>query len=444
MNTKSTTLLGVVRDALCKHLVGAARVRLGLSGGLDSVVLLHLLGRLQRENAFGLSAMHVHHGLSPDADAWAAHCQALCLQIGVPCEVVRVTVDRQHTQGLEGAARIERYRALSVPGADILVTAHHQDDQAETVLLALLRGGGMRAAAAMPGARGRSGMYHLRPLLDVPRSELEAYAREHYLTWVDDESNFDTVFRRNALRHAVFPVLEKHFPDYRRRVAVAAASFAEAAALLDQLAEQDASFDAAGGMSCERLAALDEARARNALAWFIRRAGVPPPPPRRLREALRQLLGAAPQSQPAISLGQASLRRYHRHVFVVPDVPILGQARWIWHGEAVLPLTGSPLQLKFEPTSGQGLRQAKLAGRVVSVRLRQGGERLALHRGGPARSLKNLFQEAGVPPWWRSLWPLLWVDETLVAVPGVGVHPDWQAQGDEAGLRILAEEGAAS
>lgn len=441
MNTTSLALLPVVRDALDKHLNGAARVRLGLSGGLDSVALLHLLSCLKQERAFELSAVHVHHGLSVDADAWAAHCQALCLQCGVPCEVVRVVVDRRHPQGLEGAARLERYRALLAPGADILVTAHHQDDQAETVLLALLRGGSMRALAAMPGARSRSGMRHLRPLLDVPRSELEAYARAHYLTWVDDESNYDAAFRRNVLRQGVFPVLERHFPDYRGRLASAAAGFGEVAELLDQLAEQDAKVDAAGGLSCERLAALGEARARNLLAWFIRRAGVPVPPPRRLREALRQLVGAAPQSQPAIPLRDASLRRYQGHVYVVPDIPPVADAFWIWRGETVLPLTGSPLRLRFEAAPGQGLSQAKLAHRLVSVRLRRGGERLALHQGGPARTLKNLFQEAGVPPWWRKLWPLLWVDEILVAVPGVGVHPDWQARGDEPGLRILAEEG---
>ena len=442
MNTQSQPLLSTVRDTLAGHLTGATRVRLGLSGGLDSVALLHLLSGLQGEQTFKLSAMHVHHGLSMDADAWAAHCQALCLQYGVPCEVVRVTVDRQHPQGLEGAARLERYRALLAPGADVLVTAHHQDDQAETVLLALLRGGRMRALAAMPGARGRAEMRHLRPLLGVPRSGLEAYARTHYLTWVDDESNEDPVFRRNALRQAVFPVLESHFPDYRGRLAAAAASFGEVARLLDQLAEGDARFNAAGGLSCDRLAELDEARARNLLAWFIRRAGVPLPPPRRLREALRQVLDAAPQSQPSIRLQNASLKRYRRHIHVVPEIPAMAEARWIWRGEPVLPLTGSPLRLRFEATPGHGLSQAKLAGQAVSVRLRQGGEHLALRAGGPARSLKNLFQEAGVPPWWRGLWPLLWVGATLVAVPGVGVHPDWQARAGETGLRIVAEEEA--
>ena len=444
MNAKSTPLIDIVRAVLAGHLAGVARVRLGLSGGLDSVALLHLLGRLRRERAFELAAMHVHHGLSPDADAWAAHCQALCLQCGVPCEVVRIEVGRRHPQGLEGAARIARYQALAAPGADILVTAHHEDDQAETVLLALLRGGALRALAAMPDARDRSGLRHLRPLLGVARSDLEAYAREHYLTWVDDESNKDTMFRRNALRQTVFPVLEGHFPDYRRRLAAAAAGFGEAAALLDQLAEQDAALDAGGGLACARLAALGEARARNALAWFIRRSGVPVPPPRRLREALRQVLEAAPQSLPAIALERASLRRHRGHVYVVPAMSALGCACWLWRGETVLPLTGSPLRLRFDAVTGHGLRRAGLAARTVSVRLRQGGERLSLHAGGPTRSLKNLFQEAGVPPWWRSLWPLVWVDETLAAVPGVGVHPDWQARPGEPGLRISAQEEPAS
>lgn len=283
---------GQARACLARHLKPGAQLRAAFSGGVDSVALLHLLARLAPEFPFSLSAVHVHHGLNPGADAWAAFCLAFCERLGVPCEVARVNVPRKSAQGLEAAARRARYAALCRPGADAVALAHHLDDQAETVLFQLLRGGEPRALAAMPEARAHDGMLLLRPLLNLPKAELVAYARRHRLQWVEDDSNLDTALARNALRQDILPLLEKHFPDYRERLAGVARRMAEVAVLLEHMAGQDGAAHSENELDCAALKALPETRSRNLLAHFLRAQGAALPRPAALREILRQLTEA--------------------------------------------------------------------------------------------------------------------------------------------------------
>ena len=285
-------LPGQIEACLSRHLKPGAHLRAAFSGGVDSVVLLHLLAQLAPAFPFSLSAVHVHHGLSPHADAWAGFCLAFCKRLGIPCTVERVKVPRKSAQGLEAAARQARYAALCQPGADAVALAHHLDDQAETVLFQLLRGGEPRALAAMPEARVFDGMLLLRPLLGVPKSALAAYARRHRLKWVEDESNLDTALSRNALRQDILPLLEKHFPDYRERLSGVARRMAEVAALLEHTAGRDRESHPQDELDCSELKALPETRARNLLAHFLRAQGAAVPRPAALREMLRQMVEA--------------------------------------------------------------------------------------------------------------------------------------------------------
>lgn len=285
-------LAGRVEACLSRHLQPGSRLRVGLSGGVDSLVLLHLLAKLAGKFPFSLSAIHVNHGLSPHAEAWAAFCLELCERLGVACETVQVKVPRKSASGLEAAARKARYAALVRPGADALVLAHHLDDQAETVLFQLLRGGEPRALAAMPEARRHEGMLLLRPLLGASKAELVAYARRHRLDWVEDESNLDTTLSRNALRRDILPLLERHFPDYRERLSGVATRMAEVAALLESMAGQDSESHPENEIDCSALRAMPETRARNLLAHFLRGQGASVPRPAALREMLRQLVEA--------------------------------------------------------------------------------------------------------------------------------------------------------
>ncbi len=406
------------------------RLAVGYSGGLDSTVLLHLLAGLRGEFGFHLSAVHVHHGLSPQADAWAAHCRRQCGDLDVPLRVDHVVVNRAG-QGLEAAAREARYRVFSGLEVDALALAQQRDDQAETVLLQLLRGAGMKGLAAMPRERALGSLKLLRPLLDVSRGEIEAYARARRWSWVDDESNADTALRRNAARHHLMPILEDLFPGAAVTLAQAAAQFAESASLLDDLARQDgAAAIGQEGLSVARLKELDAARARNLLRHYLELHGIPIQR-ERLREALEQMLDAREDAQPVIDFGTATLRRFHGRVVLVKNAPPPEIQAWPWQGEAELDL-GAAGKLCFSTAVGQGVRLPDWA----TVRLRVGGEKLRPVALRPARTLKNLLREAALPPWQRECLPLIYLEDRLAWAAEIGADAAFQAGPEEAGWLI--------
>lgn len=293
-----------VAACLSRHVAPAATVVVGFSGGLDSTVLLHAASRLAREAGFRISARHVHHGLSPNADAWAESCERFCAAWGIPLAVVRVDVPAPGGEGLEAAARKVRHKAFADDPADWVLLAHHADDQAETLLHNLLRGTGLRGAAAMAEANGRL----LRPLLPLPRSALLAYANSQDLTWVQDESNADQRYTRNFLRSRVLPMFTERFPLASVQLAAAARRFGEAESLLDDLAGLDL------GASPPRFPLplhvfrdLPDARARNLLRALLGWHKVQPPDEPRLKEFVRQLRTAGNDRHPRIDLGSYSL-----------------------------------------------------------------------------------------------------------------------------------------
>ena len=314
----SSKLRAHLQEFLAARCGPAGRLCVGLSGGRDSVVLLHLLAGLDLGGR--LTAMHVHHGLSPRADAWADFCQNLCARLDVPLTVERVVVPRDSGLGLEAAARNARYAAFARCAADSLLLAHHQGDQAETLLFNLLRGAGVAGAAGMPAERRQDGLRILRPLLTVPRRQIAACAEEACLAWMEDESNADVDFSRNFLRHAVLPVLEQRFPAAQERLAGAAANFAEADRLLAELAATDWEATAlAETVPLAALRRLSPLRLKNLLRYRLRCLGWGMPVATRLDEFARQLLEAGPGRRPQLRLpeGEMTVRR--------------GRLRWLPH-----------------------------------------------------------------------------------------------------------------
>lgn len=306
-NSLSADLEQRVSDFLATRLGPGAKLCVGLSGGCDSVVLLRILHRV----GFGssLSAIHVHHGLSPHANSWAEFCRGLCLRLGVPLSVRHVAVDPQNGLGLEAAARQVRYAAFAECATDNLLLAQHRGDQAETLLLNLLRGAGVTGAAAMPAERQFGALRLLRPLLDVPRADLEAYATMHGLSWIDDESNQDTLLTRNYLRHETLAALSQRFPEAEATLARAAANFSEAAGLLDELAEQDWALAKDGEMArLDVLRRLSLPRLKNLLRYRLRQLGWQVPVAARLEEFARQLQTAAPDRHPELVLTHGRMR----------------------------------------------------------------------------------------------------------------------------------------
>ena len=284
----------------------AERLCVGLSGGCDSLVLLHLLAGL----GFGerLQALHVHHGLSPHADRWAEFCADQCRRLGVAFTLERVSVERNSGLGLEASARAARYAAFARCPGDVLLLGHHQGDQAETLLFNLLRGAGVAGAAAIRDERSLDRLRILRPLLAVSRAEIEAYADAHGLVWVDDESNADTGLTRNFLRHEVLPLLAGRFPGVEKNLARAAGHFAEADALLGELARSD--WQAAADGDALRLAQLRDLslpRLKNLLRFRLRELGWHVPATERLEEFARQVQMAGPDRHPALDLEEGRM-----------------------------------------------------------------------------------------------------------------------------------------
>jgi len=418
-------------------------IAVALSGGRDSVALLHAT-RAALAEAWPLArlvAMHVHHGLQAQADEWDRFCEALCGELQVPLVAERVTVATATGEGIEAAARRARYEALGrmcrAQGASLLLFAHHRDDQVETVLLRLFRGTGVAGMAGMPARRpldAQGDVQLLRPWLDVSRAEIDEYCVQHGLRWIDDPSNADTRFARNALR-AQLPILRQSFPALYENVTQAAAHFGQAAGMLDAMAAQALASLAGPGRDADTLAELDLAGLRGlsadqadaVLRLWLRDLGAQPPATARLAAMRAQLIEHV-GGEPAIRHDGLILRRFRDRVLACRAVPAEAPAPFVfdWHGEPRIVVPAWRGELRFVRDDDFGVPEAVLR-RPLRLTGRAGGERIVLRPGGPARALKQAYQEAAIPAWRRAHLPLLWAEEALVLAAGLGMHRRWPA-----------------
>ncbi|MBE0510641.1 MAG: tRNA lysidine(34) synthetase TilS [Gammaproteobacteria bacterium] len=417
MSFSSETLLATLQD-----LPTPTGYCVALSGGLDSTVLLHAMAVLRESLSVPLRALHIDHGIDADSARWGDHCAALCADLAIPLDCLRVTLHERKAQGLEASARQARYAAFdeALDAGEMLLSAHHRDDQTETLLLQLLRGGGVHGMAGMPLVRQLGQAYLARPLLGVARAELLAYAQSQGLRWIEDPSNLDTRLERNYLRHRLIPQLEQRRAGQAKVLARSAAHFAENAELLDELAAVDLAACADGeALMIPALLRRSPARQRNLLRFFVRQAGLPLPDHRRLQAILDDLLPAAADAEPRVSWPGAELRRYRDRLYAMPPLPALPEAGWQqeWDGQEVLRLPGGLGDYRLLPQQG-GLAPSCLQGQVLTIRLRGGGERLRLPGHAHHASLKTLFQQRGIPPWQRARVPLLYLDGVLAQVAG--------------------------
>jgi tRNA(Ile)-lysidine synthase len=426
--------------ARLRAMVGALRARrlcVAYSGGLDSGALLAALAALRSRERFVLRAVHVDHRIQPQSARWARAACARARKLRVPCRILELSIERGRGESLEAAARNARYSALAAELApdELLLTAHHQEDQLETVLLALLRGSGVRGLAAMKAVTPWAHTLLLRPLLPVTRAQLEQYVRRRALDWSEDPSNTDERFDRNYLRRAVLPLIRQRWPAAAATVSRSARHLAEARALLEQLA-RTALQDARDGtaLSVSVLRRLPLPQRRNAVRQWIGERGLPVPDHRRLREICGPLLAARDDALPRVSWRGAELRRYADRLFASgakvqrPPAPV---EHWDWRAQPWLRLAGGGVLGLVRDRHGD-VRLPALPP-LLSVRQRRGGERLQGAQGRVA--LKDLLQARGLAPWERAAVPLIMHAGRIIAVADLWLDRSYGGQDARAAER---------
>ncbi|MBT8079313.1 MAG: tRNA lysidine(34) synthetase TilS [Gammaproteobacteria bacterium] len=397
------------------------------SGGLDSSVLLHALTTAAKHTATApVVALHVNHGLQRAANDWQEHCRAVAAALGVDYLALPVVVDGDAACGPEAAARDARYSALRgcMADGDCLLSAHHEMDQAETLVLNLMRGSGVSGLSGIRVRQEFGPGFLLRPLLGVAVDELRDYAQREGLQWIDDPSNQDLSFDRNFLRTRVIPVLSGRWPSAARGLRRSAQLAAEADDLLADLARIDlASAGTTERMHIDKLQCLSEARQRNLLRYAARCRGLPTPPATRLQQVLQELLPARPDAQPLVRWRGAEVRRYRGWLYLMPPLD-----------DAALPVdavlsTEEPLELgprlgrlRLEKCDGMGIPESQARG-GLSVRFREGGEAIRPVHSAHTQALRKLMQDEGIVPWMRDRVPLCYAGNELVAVADL-----WLAQ----------------
>ena len=393
------------------------------SGGLDSHALLHACAALRAEHVLHLRAIHIDHGLQSVSTQWAAHCRRVCDDLAIPFTSVSLHLQIPAGESVEAVAREARYAVFCehLQAGEMLLTAHHQDDQAETLLLHLLRGSGVDGLAAMPAVRvlgqGRLG----RPLLSMTRAELSTYAQSHALHFITDPSNTDTRFDRNYLRQQVMPLLTARWTSASKTLTRAAQWQAESRGLLEQLMrEKLPSFHGSHTqtLSVHALLQADIALQKAVLREWVTQLGFAKPPAQQLQQLLSSVLLAKPDAAPCVRWQGCEVRRYRDDLYAFsPLMPLNTAQVWEW-SDLDQPLYLEALQKTLQPELLQAWRSL-CQGQSVTVRLRQGGESVYLpHRGGK-HSLKALLQERGIPPWERERLPLVYVGERLLGIPDV-------------------------
>lgn len=437
-----------IRTRVCTSADNSSAIAIAYSGGLDSSVLLHFAHAYAKANDIALFAFHVHHGLSPNADHWLAHCERECARLGVVFDVRRVTLANKDKSGTEEAARISRYSALGdlcrIHQVPVLLTAHHQDDQAETVLLQLLRGAGVAGLSGMdtantaPDLLGDETLMMGRPLLEVSRAALANFAAGKEIAYIEDESNADPRYARNALRHQLMPVLARDFPGFQQRFARTAQHAQSAQRLLIELAAQDLVACLDGDcIDINQLKRLNPDRIDNLLRYWFGSRGVRMPSTAWLSEMRTQLLEAKEDAQLCVTHADCHIRRHRDRVFLTPKLVIdpasVLPMAFQWNGEAEMRFAAFGGVLHFDEGE-TGVDADWLRSRELTIRYRQGGERLKPAFNRPTKSLKYHYQACNVPAWERERLPLVTVENHLLFAAGIGM--DCHHFSSESGGRI--------
>ncbi|MBL1322072.1 MAG: tRNA lysidine(34) synthetase TilS [Methylophaga sp.] len=391
------------------------------SGGVDSHVLLHLLAALNSDQSKSINAIHIDHGLHPESLKWTQHCASVAIELGVEFTSIQVNVIDIDKLGLEAAARTARYNAFeqNLTKNDVLLTAQHQQDQAETLLLQLFRGAGPKGLASMASQFQLGETTIFRPLLNVKQIDLIAYAEQHKLQWIEDPSNVETRWNRNYIRHNVMPEIEKRWPSVAKTISRSAENCAEASQLLTELAQHDLA-EIGGDSSLDYLAiskllALSPPRCRNLIRHFIEWKKLALPSSAVLQGIIEEVCLAKQDSVPMMAYADVEIRRFQDKLYFMSPLPELDVSQIIEFNSSADLKINTHMTLSWQQTDGQGLNKETITA-GLTVRFRQGGEQIQLPKQSHHKSLKHLFQEWEIPPWQRGRIPLLFSGDRLVAI----------------------------
>jgi tRNA(Ile)-lysidine synthase len=420
---KNTDLLNQFKAQLTALTTTDAKFTIALSGGLDSVVLLHLFSRLKN---ISVTAHHVHHGLSHNADYWGQFCQQVALALNIKCTVSKVEIDKQNRVSLEALAREKRYAVLKENLADnsYLVTAHHQDDQLETLLLALKRGAGLTGLQGIVAQQTLEKGYLIRPLLDFSREQLEVYAKQFELQWIEDESNADQRFDRNFIRHSITPLLKERWPSIAKTVARSASHCQAQQTLIDEITDADYLLCQLSPLviNIDSLKQLSEARRKNVLRDYFKKALLNYPSTQQLNTIWESIALARSDAEPKLQLQEHTICRYRNALYLFKSGDFSeafsdGSEKLLWQGEDELLLCNGKVKLKIELDT-QALNQVPSIEVCFRHHLPADFKCKPINRD-KSRSIKKLFHEYHVPPWKRGQVPFIFVDGELLEAVGV-------------------------
>ncbi|MCX7112436.1 MAG: tRNA lysidine(34) synthetase TilS [Proteobacteria bacterium] len=419
------------------------------SGGMDSHVLLHLCASLASNSicTMEFQAVHVHHGLQQAADAWAEHCANVCSGLNVPLLTIRADARAKPGESPEEVARRARYSALrkTMSKDDIVLTAQHRDDQAETLLLQLVRGAGLAGLAAMPEFAPLPPGFLLRPLLQFSRADLRAYALGNGLHWIEDPSNGDTTFDRNFLRREIIPKLEQRWPGLNKALGRTAGHCAEAQQQLGDLSKDlcRTALNADGqSLGVAALRSFRPADQRLVLREWMRMRGFRMPSQAVIGRILQEALPARPDKMPMVAWSEGEVRRYRDGLYLMSVQPLFDISTVLdWDGQGMLELPDGNGKLSVEASSGKGLARDAWRKGNISIRYRQGGERCRLPGRNGTHELKKLFQEAGIPPWLRERMPLVYIGGELAAIAGRWVCEPFAGKAGDSNISLVWHTG---
>jgi tRNA(Ile)-lysidine synthase len=415
------------------------KIWIGYSGGVDSHVLLHIISQAQLPLGVTISAIYINHGLNVLSEYWAMHCNSVCTDLGI--EFTQVTIDATAPKGesQEAWSRKLRYQAFcdKIGKDDLLLTAHHKDDTAETLLLQLFRGAGPAGLAAMPLICDLGNGKHCRPLLYYDRRDLIAWAKINNLSWIEDDSNRDKKFDRNYLRYDILPGIKNRWPGISQTLSRSARIQADTNNLINELASIDLEkcFNKSNNtLSISGLRLLSVNRIANAIRFWIKHQGYPTPSYAQLTRVIEDIIYAKKEAEPCVSWNGVRVRRYRDHIFLTPPLPKRGllqtEIKWDLAKECKLTLGN----LNVRRGRGNGIKAEKCPENKVTIKFRCGSEKIK--KRGHHHKLKKLYQESGVPSCFRDYIPLIFIENKLVAIAGLHIDDDFEASADEDAIQI--------